>query len=66
MDEPRSKATLKTTGNMIQEENSGEIDDHSISDPVGRGVQVPNMPDSGSEMLETLSKGSSVWEAISP
>jgi hypothetical protein len=65
MDEPRSKATLNTPGSVIQEENSGEIDDDSIPDPVGRGVHVSHMPDSGSETLETPLKESSVWEAIS-
>ena len=61
MNEPRlSKATLSTPQSVIQEKKSGQIDDDSISDPVGGGDYLPNTPDSGSETPETPSKNSSV------
>ena len=67
MNEQRfSKATLNTPQSVIQEEKSAEIDDDSISDPVGGGDYLPNTPDSGSETPETPSKGSSVWQAMTP
>jgi hypothetical protein len=60
MEQPSSKATLNPEQTPIQEEKSGEIDDGSISDNVGSGVHLPNLPDSlVFQTQSNISKGSS-------